>query len=224
MDNINSRTQPIGHRHPAPSHPSEDCPVVGGRPEPVSVLGSQDHHRVVTAVFVERIGQQQSVVGATIEPMTDLSRNGVQWDDKAVELLASRARQRRVLDDLPAFAIEQYRPPLSQGGIPSSAPFVAESELRKLADEQAGSLHDLLAGFAEAAAGNALWEVLHHESSQKDFDFHIFQLQLERAADRRARAHVGNIVDEDEGTALRRLIAYLVWADELAGDYQDRRL
>ena len=109
--------------------------------------------------------------------MTDLSRDGVQWDDKAIELLTNRARQRRILDDIPAFAIEQYRPKLTQGGIPSTAPFAAESELRKLADEQAGSLQDLLARFAEAAAGNALWEVLHHESSQKDFDFHIFQLQ-----------------------------------------------
>ena len=159
-----------------------------------------------------------------MESMTDLSRNGVQWDDKGVELLRIRARQRRVLDDVPADAIEQYRPKLSQGGIPSSAPFAAESELRKLADEEAGSLQDLLARFAEAAAGNALWEVLHHESSQQDFDFHIFQLQLERAADRRARAHVSNIPNEDERTALRRLIAYLVWADELAGDYQDPRL
>ena len=77
--------------------------------------------------------------------MTDLSGNRVQWDDKAVELLRIRARQRRVLDDVPDYAIEQYRPKLSQGGIPSSAPFVAESELRKLADEEAGSLQDLLA-------------------------------------------------------------------------------
>ena len=52
-----------------------------------------------------------------------------------------------------------------------------------------------------AAAGDALWEVLHHESSQKDFDFHIFQLQLERAADRRARAHVSHVLGEDERTA-----------------------
>jgi hypothetical protein len=222
MDNGNSGTQPIGRKPPSPIPPE---PRRWSRPGAAQrVPGSHDHLRAVAAVVAETIGQQQSALGDTMESMTDLSRNGVQWDDKAVELLASRARQRRVLDDIPAFAIEQYRPPLSQGVIPSSAPFVAESELRKLADEQAGSLQELLARFAEAAAGNALWEVLHHESSQKEFDFHIFQLQLERAADRRARAHVNNIIDGDERMALRRLIAYLVWADELAGDYQDARL
>ena len=92
-----------------------------------------------------------------------------------------------------------------------------ELELRQLAEEYRVELDGILQAMAEARRSAQLADFLNaREGELFAHDVH----RLRRGAAKRDRPEP----EGSKGDALRRFLALLVWADELAGDYTDPRL
>jgi hypothetical protein len=152
-------------------------------------------------------------------------------DDAFVEL---RRRQRWLLAAIPDWAIPQLKPPWARVAAEFARPprrILLEQRLRALADEAAGQLCQFLADGAKAAGvylvprfllaqrGVNGTKLTRDEQSLAD----ALDAMMSTKADEWSAAKVGEL-DPKQEPVLRRLIALLVWADELAGDYRDARL
>ncbi|MBV8980883.1 MAG: hypothetical protein JO086_08280 [Acidimicrobiia bacterium] len=141
------------------------------------------------------------------------------------ELDALRQQQRRVLRTVPEWVIDRVAIPYEPVESSSAGDRAyAELELRKLAQDAIVEQQELLASFDRGTTDEMLAAAISNliQKAPRGL-FDALQPLSDDAYDRRKASAVRNM-EGDQTAPLTRLLALLIWADALAGDYRDPRL
>lgn len=144
------------------------------------------------------------------------------------ELDGQRSRQRRLLSELPDWLVSRLYPPLNRHSEGQSCLEALtnrprlEYAFRHLADAEAESLSDLLAVATTPFHVDDLRKFVHDRMDDwEGLDIgRILHKKDDPSHDLYTKLHE----QSTEMKAMRRMLAFLVWADQLAGDYRDQRI
>jgi hypothetical protein len=136
------------------------------------------------------------------------------------ELDDLRARQRALLWATPSFFLEKSRAVIQ---LPPGLERVAiELEFRRLADDETEALEDFLRQSADARNAEVARRALSQALGSGDVNSAHFDAMSKTLGER--IMETPNQIPDDVLGPLYRFVVLALWADQLAGDYEDPRV
>jgi hypothetical protein len=140
------------------------------------------------------------------------------------ELDLQRAKQRRLLRTVPEDFLNLLVKGLPDGTVKDDDKGIAEAELRRLADLECESLAGFFERYDGMEAAQSLQQLFTAVRAPLTIPRSDLFTDLRRSVESRTRADTSINMEKNEHEALIRFISLLVWADDVADDYTDKRI